>query len=203
MEVLVPDNWCMSGEWVESDPNIRQLLNQMTYDEYIYVSLNRHKYDILVQNIIAEYDIQHHKKLKLTIRDLGDAEFRQLEIDRRNKLLKHVDDAWDQYKKKENIQREMGYVDVLCDEMYTKLLNARGKLQNELNKLPTKLTGAYVTPSRRNTSQLPEKTSIINARNELEVVEKNFEKLKNEIIQLDHSWNDRSKYDFAIKTGLF
>ena len=72
MTALVPDSWYIEDKWIINDNKIRLYLDNMYEDEYKYVSLNRHKYDISVQNIIAEYDppIKLARNIKLKIKDI-------------------------------------------------------------------------------------------------------------------------------------
>jgi|LakMenEpi03Aug12_release.lakeMendotaPanAssembly.Ray.scaffolds.fasta_scaffold188595_2 hypothetical protein len=200
---LVPDNWYMLDNWIIHDDVIRLYLENMTIAEYNYVSANRKRYDESVQSIIAEYDppIKMAINSKLKIREMTNREFNQMEIDRRAKENKEIDEKWAAYKLQHNLERPMSQLDERCDDAYTMLLNAKGELQKELDKLPAKQT-SYVAPSRRNAAPLPEKTVIVNARSKLAECEATFKKLENEIINADKIWDENSKHVFANKLKM-
>jgi len=201
--ILVPDNWYMLDNWIIHDDVIRLYLENMTTAEYNYVSANRKRYDESVQSIIAEYDppIKMATNSKLKIREMSNREFNQMEIDRRAKENKEIDEKWAAYKLQHNLERPMSHLDERCDDAYTMMLNAKGDLQNELDKLPPK-QASYVPPSRRNAAPLPEKTVIVNARSKLAECEANFKKLENEIINADKIWDENSKHVFANKLKM-
>jgi hypothetical protein len=201
--ILVPDSWYMLDNWIIHDDVIRLYLENMTIAEYNYVSANRKRYDESVQSIIAEYDppIKMAINSKLKIREMTNREFNQMEIDRRAKENKEIDEKWAAHKLQHNLERPMSHLDERCDDAYTMLLNAKGDLQNELDKLPAKST-SYVAPSRRNAAPLPEKTVIVNARSKYAECEANFKKLENEIINADKIWDENSKYVFANKLKM-
>jgi hypothetical protein len=201
--ILVPDNWYMLDNWIIHDDVIRLYLENMTTAEYNYVSANRKKYDESVQSIIAEYDppIKMATNSKLKIREMTNREFNQMEIDRRAKVNKEIDEKWAAYKLQHNLERPMSQLDERCDDAYTLMLSAKDELQKELDKLPPK-QASYVPPSRRNAAPLPEKTVIVNARSKLAECEANFKKLENEIINADKIWDENSKHVFANKLKM-
>jgi len=200
---LVPDNWYMLDNWIIHDDVIRLYLENMTTAEYNYVSANRKRYDESVQSIIAEYDppIKMATNSKLKIREMTNREFNQMEIDRRAKVNKEIDEKWAAYKLQHNLERPMSQLDERCDDAYTLMLSAKDELQKELDKLPPK-QASYVPPSRRNAAPLPEKTVIVNARSKLAECEANFKKLENEIINADKIWDENSKHVFANKLKM-
>lgn len=201
--IPVPDNWYMMDSWIIHDDVIRLYLENMTETEYNYVSANRRKYHESVQTIIAEYDrpIKMAINSKLKIREMTNREFNQMELDRRAKENKEIDEKWAAHKLQHNLERPMSHLDERCDDAYTMLLSARDDLQKELDKLPAKST-SYVAPSRRNAAPLPEKTVIVNARSKLAECEANFKKLENEILNADKIWDENSKYVFANKLKM-
>lgn len=201
--IPVPDNWYMMDSWIIHDDVIRLYLENMTETEYNYVSANRRKYHESVQTIIAEYDrpIKMAINSKLKIREMTNREFNQMELDRRAKIAKEIDEKWAAYKAEHNLERPISHLDERCDDAYTMLLSARDDLQKELDKLPAKQT-SYVAPSRRNAAPLPEKTVIVNARSKLAECEATFKKLENEIINADKIWDENSKHVFANKLKM-
>ena len=127
----VPDNWYIEDKWIINDTKIRLYLDNMYEDEYQYVSLNRHKYDVSVQNIIAEYDppVKLAKNIKLKIKHLTDFDMFMMKRQKEELYKEKMLAAWEKYKTDHDLQRPLSQIDEKCDEVYMKLQSEREKLE--------------------------------------------------------------------------
>lgn len=196
MTALVPDNWYIEDKWIINDNKIRLYLDNMYEDEYKYVSLNRHKYDISVQNIIAEYDppIKLARNIKLKIKHLTDFDMFMMKRQKDELYKEKMLAAWEKYKIDNDLQRPLSQIDEKCDEVYMKLQSEREKLEEVVAKKASK----YTTPAKRNSALLTNKEYIAQ-KQKVDAVEADFNSLVDKIKLEDVNWEYAKQSEFEEK----
>ena len=196
MTALVPDSWYIEDKWIINDNKIRLYLDNMYEDEYKYVSLNRHKYDISVQNIIAEYDppIKLARNIKLKIKHLTDFDMFMMKRQKDELYKEKMLAAWEKYKIDNDLQRPLSQIDEKCDEVYMKLQSEREKLE----EVVAKKAGKYTTPAKRNSALLTNKEYIAQ-KQKVDAVEADFNSLVDKIKLEDVNWEYAKQSEFEEK----
>jgi hypothetical protein len=196
MIALVPDNWYIEDKWIINDNKIRLYLDNMYEDEYKYVSLNRYKYDVSVQNIIAEYDppVKLAKNVKLKIKHLTDFDMFMMKRQKEELYKEKMLAAWEKYKLDNDLQRPLSQIDEKCDEVYMKLQSEREKLEEVVAKKANK----YTTPAKRNSALLTNKEYIAQ-KQKVDQVEVDFNNLVDKIKLEDVNWEYAKQSEFEEK----
>ena len=196
MTALVPDSWYIEDKWIINDNKIRLYLDNMYEDEYKYVSLNRHKYDISVQKIIAEYDppIKLARNIKLKIKHLTDFDMFMMKRQKDELYKEKMLAAWEKYKIDNDLQRPLSQIDEKCDEVYMKLQSEREKLE----EVVAKKAGKYTTPAKRNSALLTNKEYIAQ-KQKVDAVEADFNSLVDKIKLEDVNWEYAKQSEFEEK----
>lgn len=196
MTALVPDNWYIEDKWIINDTKIRLYLDNMYEDEYQYVSLNRHKYDVSVQNIIAEYDppVKLAKNVKLKIKHLTDFDMFMMKRQKEELYKEKMLAAWEKYKTDHDLQRPLSQIDEKCDEVYMKLQSEREKLE----EVVAKKANRYTTPAKRNSALLTNKEYIAQ-KQKVDSVEADFNNLVDKIKIEDVNWEYTKRNEFEEK----
>lgn len=192
----VPDNWYLENNWIIDDNKIRLYLDNMYEHEYKYVSANRHRYDMCVQNIIAEYDppVKLAKNVKLKFKELTEFDMFMMKRQKEELYKEKMLAAWEKYKIEHDLQRPLSQLDEKCDEVYMKLQSEREKLEEVVAKKANK----YTTPAKRNSALLTNKEYIAQ-KQKVDSVEADFNNLVDKIKLEDVNWEYTKRNEFEEK----
>lgn len=142
-----------------------------------------------------------NSKYNLKIRDMTDYDMYIMDVKNKTDMIANADKLWEDYKTTNSLERPVGHVDKICDSVYMRLEAKRNKLEEECKKIPIKTYKSYVPPSKR-LAVAAEDPKLIPLRNEIEILENEFEELKKKVLQEDADWEQSAKYEFAIQNEM-
>ena len=114
------------------------------------------------------YTFDPPKFAKKSCRDMTDDDMFMMKQKQEEEIVRKVDEAWNEYKKKYGLTRPDGDVDTRYTELYEELQEKRKELETLKKNTPKK----YVPPSARGKEE---------ANPEVSALEKKILKLENEI----------------------
>lgn len=142
-----------------------------------------------------------NSKYEMKIRDMTDYDMYIMDVNNKNVMIANANKVWDEYKKKNELKRPYGHVDMIIDGMNSRLEYKRNKLEDECKKVPVKTYKSYVPPSKR-LEVVASDPKLIPLRKEIEILENEFKELEKKVAQEDAEWEQSAKYEFAIQNQM-
>lgn len=140
-------DFLLKRNWFLDEESLIEFLTQASENVFREIANRIRTYPSGVQQVIFAFLPLPIGNVKLKIHDLSDEDMAIREIKEYETKKKMLDDSWEEYKRENNLDPPVGYLDSELDDMFAELQLTK----NELEKAKKKsVTGTYVPPSMRN-----------------------------------------------------